>query len=82
MNLMKTLIDREVSRTGEYNGGFPAALTLIGMQRMKPSCSVAIQHAHDCCPISQEHTATITFTASSFHLLKAMDSLPPGRGYI
>jgi len=65
MNLMKTLIDREVARTGE---GIPAsyiALVLTSWQRVIRSYLGVIPHAHVCYPTLRGFMATITSVTSS-----------------
>jgi hypothetical protein len=70
MNLMKTLIDREVARTGE---GFlhyiqRSVAVLTTWQRTIRSYLEVIQHAHVCYPTLRGFMATITSVTSSTRL--------------
>jgi hypothetical protein len=82
MNLMKTLIDREVSRTGEYSGRISRstgahwdAENETELFRGNSTCTRLLSH------FARTHGYNY-LRSLIIPLMKTMGSLPPGCGYI
>lgn len=82
MNLMKTLIDREVSRTGEYNGGVSRS---AGAHRDVENETELFRGNSTCTRLLSHFARTHGYNylrSLIIPLMKTMGSLPPGCGYV
>ena len=84
MNLMKTLIDREVSRTGEHTdiqlwgfgiGAYSDTENEAELFRGNSTCTRLLSH------FARTHGYNY-LRSLIIPLMKTMGSLPPGRGYV